>query len=455
MDKFTEKIGDSLRSLTAMQIIVLFFATIILIGALILTLPIASRTSNSQGFFTALFTSVSAISGTGFTLEDIRKAWSPFGQIVILVLIEIGGLGYMSMMFVFLLLSKRKISMKQRMVLAQTIGCEDTGGIVRIERWAFGNAILVQVLGALAVMFAFLPHYDFLTSLYMGITNSVSAFCNCGLDFMGFSGAGIGLSNHLTDPFVLIPLMLLTLYGSIGFMVLYQIFHERDFGRLNVYAKLVLITTALLFVFGAVAYAVFEWNNPRTIGSLNPLQKILFATFQSVNNHNTGFYIIDHSAMTEESKALSCFLMFVGGSAGSTSGGIKTVTFAVLVLYAWNRMRGKRSITIYNRRITDHQVLDAMTITGLMGAVALLSAVVIAANSNINIGTAIFTCISAITTCGLSMPVIAELSRFSQILLEILMFFGRVGILSISLSFMFSNPAEERIQRAESKLIIG
>ncbi len=455
MDKITEKIGDSLRGMTAMQIIVVFFATIILIGALCLMLPIASNAPGSQGFFTALFTSVSAISGTGFTLDDIWITWSPFGQIIILILIEIGGLGYMSMMLFFLLLSKRKISMKQRMVLAQTIGCEDTGGIVRVERWAFGNAILMQAVGALAVMFALLPRYDFFTSLYMGVTNSVSAFCNCGLDFMGFSGAGIGLSNHMTDLFVLLPLMLLTLYGSIGFMVLYQIFHERGFGRLNVYAKLVLITTALLFVFGAAAYAVFEWNNPRTIGSLTPMQKVLFAMFQSVNNHNTGFYIVDHNAMTEESKALSCFLMFVGGSAGSTSGGIKTVTFAVLVLYAWNRMRGKRTITVYNRSITDHQVLDAMTIAGLMLAVALLAAVIIAAHSNINIGTAAFTCISAISTCGLSIPVIAELSRFSQILLMVLMFFGRVGILSISLSFMFANPAEERIQRAESKLIIG
>lgn len=455
MDNITDKIEDVLHGMTAMQIIVVFFATIILIGALILMLPVSSNTPGSQGFFTAFFTSVSVISGTGFTLDDLWVTWSPFGQIVILILIEIGGLGYMSMMFVFLLLSKRKISMKQRMVLAQTIGCEDTGGIVRVERWAFGNAIIVQLVGALAVMFAFLPRYGFPKSLYLGFTNSISAFCNCGLDFMGFSGAGVGLTNHQTDPFVLIPLMLLTLYGSIGFMVLYQIFHERDFGRLNVYAKLVLITTALLFVFGTAAYAVFEWNNPRTIGNLNPIQKVLFAMFLSVNNHNTGFNFIDLNTMTEESKALSCLLMFVGGSAGSTSGGIKTVTFAILVLYAWNRMRGKRSITVYNRRITDRQVLDAMTITGLMLAVALICAVIIAAHSNINIGTATFTCLSAITTSGLAIPVIAELSRFSQILLMVLMFFGRVGILSISLSFMFSNPVEDRIQRAESKLIIG
>ena len=455
MERITEKIGDNLRGMTAIQIIVVFFATIILIGAALLTLPIASRAPGSEGFFTALFTTVSAISGTGFTLGDIWEMWSPFGQIVILILIEIGGLGYMSMMFVFLLLSKRKISMKQRMVLAQTIGCEDIGGIVRVERWAFGNAILVQAVGALLVMFAMLPRYGFRYALYMGIVNSVSAFCNCGLDFMGFSGANVGLSNHLTDPWTLIPLMLLTLYGSIGFMVLYQIFHEHGFSRLNVYAKLVLITTALLFVFGTVSYAVFEWDNPQTIANLNPMQKILFAMFQSVNNHNTGFYIIDHGLMTEESKALSCFLMFVGGSAGSTSGGIKTVTFAILVLYAWNRIRAKRTITIYNRSITDHQVLDAMTIAGLMGGLVLIVAVIVSANSNINIGASIFTCISAIATCGLSIPVIAELGRLSQILLVILMFFGRVGVLSISLSFIFSNPAEERIQRAESKLIIG
>lgn len=453
--KILDFIDDKKRSLTSTQIIVLFFLLVILIGALLLDLPIASRDHRSTGFYTALFTATSATCVAGLSLGDIWTQYGPFGQVVILVMIEIGGLGFMSTMVFFILLAHKRISMRQRMAMAQGLGIGDTGGVVRIERWIIKNSLIVQGVGAAVLTLAFRRYYDWPRAIQMGIAHSISAFCNCGLDFMGFSGPGVGFANHITDPLVMVPMFLLIVYGGLGFIVLEQIFRLKSFSKVNVYAKLVLITTGILLVVGMFGYLFLEWSNPATFGPLTIPQKIMAAFFQSANTRTAGFAGISQAGMHEVTKALTCVLMMLGGSAGSTSGGIKTATLAVLVLYTIARCRGKRTITVYNRRISNNQVLDAVTITGLMAGLALIGGVFISVNSKIGIGPAVFSSISAIATCGLSIAETAGLHPASQILIIIFMFFGRVGVLSISLSFMITDPAEERIQRAESKLIIG
>ena len=453
--KIKEFIDDKWRELTTTQIIVLFFLLVILIGTLLLNLPVSTRDGRSAGFFASLFTATSATCVAGFSLQDIWTQWSPFGQTVILFLIEIGGLGFLSTVIFFMLLSKQRISMRQRMAMAQGLGIDDTGGIVRIQRWVIGNSLAVQGIGAVLLTVGFLPHYGFKRALQLGISTAISAFCNCGLDFMGFSGAGIGYTNHITEPLIIIPMILLIVYGGLGFLVLEQIYRLKNFNKLNVYAKLVLITTAALILVGTTAYLITEWNNPYTFGPLNIPQKIMAALFQSVNTRTAGFAGIDQEHMMEISKTLTCALMMMGGAASSTSGGIKVVTLAVLALYTRARMHGKRTINVYNRSISNNQVLDAVTITGLMCGLAVAGGVFISVNSGIKIGPAIFSSISAIATCGLSIANTGSLNLLSQILLIFFMFFGRVGILSISLSFLFADPAEERIQRAETKLIIG
>ncbi len=447
--------NDKWRELNSTQIIVLFFLLVILLGAILLDLPISSRDGRSSGFFEALFTSVSATCVAGFSLKDLWTQWGPFGQVIILILIEIGGLGFMSTMVFFIFLGRMRISMRQRMAMAQALGLGDTGGIVRMEKWIIKNSLIVQGIGAALLTFGFLPHYGWKRAIQMGISHSISAFCNCGLDFMGFSEPGIGFANHITEPLVIIPMILLTVYGGLGFIVLEQIYRLKSFNKLTVYAKLVLITTGFLLVFGMLVYLIFEWDNPYTFGPMTIPQKIMAALFQSANTRTAGFAGISQTGMLEESKALTCLLMLVGGAASSTSGGIKTVTLAILMLYTLARCRGKRTVTVYNRCISNEQVLDAVTITGLMTGLAILGGIFISVNSDVTIGRSIFTSISAIATCGLSMTDTAGLHLASQILLILFMFFGRVGILSISLSFMISDPAEERIQRAETKLIIG
>ena len=447
-------IQEKWRSLTTTQIIVLFFIMVILIGAMLLNLPIASRDHHSAGFFESLFTATSATCVAGFSLSDVWTQWSAFGHIVILIMIEIGGLGFMSTVIFFILLANRRISMKQRMAMAQGLGIE-VGGVVRIQRWVLLNSLIIQAIGAVLLTLGFLPHYGFKRALFLGISHSVSAFCNCGLDFMGFSSPGIGFTNHITDPLIMLTLIFLIVYGGLGFIVIEQIYRLKSFQKINVYAKIVLITTGLLIVIGTFAYLFIEWNNPGTLGPLNVPQKIMAALFQSVNTRTAGFAGINQSYMNEIGKTLTCVLMLIGGAASSTSGGIKVVTLGVLMLYTWARLRGKRTITIYNRSISNNQVLDAVTITGLMAGLAVFGGVVISVNSHIPIGPAVFSSISAIATCGLSIAETAGLGLLSQILLIFFMFFGRVGVLSISLSFMMADPAEERIQRAETKLIIG
>ena len=448
-------IEDKQRSMTSTQIIVLFFLLVIFIGAMLLNLPIASRDHDSAGFYTALFTATSATCVAGFSLGDIWTQWSSFGQTVILIMIEIGGLGFMSTVIFFILLSHKRVSMRQRMAMAQGLGLGDTGGVVRTERWIIKNSLIIQGIGAVVLTLGFLPHYGWKRALQAGFSTAISAFCNCGLDFMGFTEPGIGYTNHMTDPLIIIPMILLIVYGGLGFIVLEQIYQLKSFQKLNVYAKLVLITTGILLLVGMIGYLALEWDNPETFGSLTFPQKLMAALFQSANTRTAGFAGISQSGMHEVSKTFTCVLMLLGGSASSTSGGIKTATLAVLVLYTLARCRGKRTITIYNRSISNNQVLDAVTITGLMAGLAVVGGVFISVNSGINIGPAVFSSISAIATCGLSIVETAELHLASQILIILFMFFGRVGVLSISLSFMISDPAEERIQRAESKLIIG
>lgn len=452
--RIREFIEEKWRTLTTTQIIVLFFLLVILVGALLLNLPIASRDGRSSGFFHALFTATSATCVAGFSLRDIWTQWSMFGQVVILIMIEIGGLGFMSTVIFFILLANRRISMRQRMAMAQGLGI-DVGGVVRVERWVIRNSLIVQGIGAVLLTLGFLPHYGLKHSLWLGLSHSISSFCNCGLDFMGFSGPGIGFTNHITDPLIIIPIMLLTVYGGLGFIVLEQIYRLKSFQKLNVYAKIVLISTAALIATGMIAYLLIEWNNPSTLGTLNIPQKVMAALFQSVNTRTAGFAGIDQAGMHEISKTLTCVLMLIGGAASSTSGGIKVVTLAILGLYTWARMRGKRNVIIYNRSISNNQILDAVTIAGLMAGMAVIGGVFISVDSRINVGPAVFSSISAIATCGLSIAETAALHLPSKILLMLFMFFGRVGVLSISLSFMISDPAEERIQRAETKLIIG
>lgn len=328
------RLSASSNRLSTTRIIALCFAGIILTGALLLTLPVASRSGESCGFLTALFTATSATCVTGLILVDTFVQWSGFGQIVILSLIQIGGLGFMSIASIFAFSLHKKLGLKQRMLLAQAMSLNDVEGVVRLQKHVLVGTFSLEGLGALILFFRFLPGYGPWNALKWGVFHSVSAFCNAGFDILGVLQPGSSLMLFQTDPVVCLTIMALIVVGGLGFFVWEDVLRAvrtRAWRRLSVYSRLVLTCTGLLILVGAGVICAMEWNNPATLGPMTVPQKLLAGSFQSVTTRTAGFAAIDQGAMGESTKAMSIVLMLIGGSSGSTAGGLKTVTVAVLL----------------------------------------------------------------------------------------------------------------------------
>lgn len=443
------------KALSATKTIAVTFAVIILAGTLLLTLPAASRSGVSCGFRPALFTATSATCVTGLVLYDTWTQWSGFGQTVILCLIEIGGLGFMSAATLVVFVLRKRIGLKQRMVMAQALSLNDMEGVVRIQKTVLIGSLAIEAIGALILTARFWPAYGFTTALKWGVFHSVSAFCNAGFDILGSIAPGQSMIPFQSDPIVLLTLCALIVVGGLGFLVWQEIWEKRCFRKLSVYPRLVLVATLALILTGWVVTCLLEWNNPDTLGPMRWWEKLLNGLFQSVTLRTAGFAAIDQGKLTGAGKGFSMVLMLIGGSSGSTAGGLKTVTFFVLVLFAWARARGRSSVCVYSRTVPQSQVLDAMTIAMLMIALAMFGGVFISATSPIGFTDALYEAVSALGTVGLSAGATGSLSIPAQILIIIYMYFGRVGVLTISLGFLMGDRAQERFQYAETSLLIG
>ena len=435
--------------------IALVFAGIILLGTLLLMLPISSRNGTGCGFRPALFTATSATCVTGLVLYDTWTQWSGFGQAVIISLIEIGGLGFMSAASMVVFLFRRKVGLKQRMVMAQALSLTDMEGVVRLQKLVLLGSLSVQSIGALILMLRFLPEYGFATALKWGIFHAISAFCNAGFDIFGCITPGASLMEFNSDPVVILTLGALVVVGGLGFLVWQEMITERRWKKFSVYTKLVLATTAALLLLGWAFFCLLEWNNPGTLGSMDTGVKLLNGLFQSITVRTAGFAAIDQAALTDASKGVSMVLMLIGGSSGSTAGGVKTVTIVVLVLFLATRARGKSTVCAFKRTIPDSQVLDAMTICSIVVGLAVFGAIFITATSPISFVDAAFESVSALATVGLTAGVTTSLSIPAQFLIILYMYFGRVGVLTISLGFLMGDRAEERFRYAQTNLLIG
>ncbi len=437
------------------QIIALTFAAIILIGAVLLTLPIASRNGVSCGFRPALFTATSATCVTGLVLYDTWTQWSGFGQAVILCMIEIGGLGFMSAASLVVFVLRRKIGLKQRMLMAQAFSVNEMEGVVRLQKWVLFGSLIIQFTGAAILFFRFLPQYGLRQSAVWGVFHAISAFCNAGFDILGSISEGGSLIPLNQDPVICITIMALVVIGGLGFFVWEEVATVRHFKKFSVYTKLVLITSGVLIAGGALIIGFLEWNNPDTLGSMNTPTKILNAVFQSVTTRTAGFAAINQAALTEGGKAVSIFLMLIGGSSGSTAGGVKTVTFLVLVLFLMARARGRNTVTVFRRTIPQEKVTDAVTIISIVVGLAFAGAVFITATSPVGFTDALYETVSALATVGLTAGVTPVLSIPAQLMIIVFMYFGRVGVLTISLGFLMGDRAEDRFRYAHTNLLIG
>ena len=437
------------------RLIVLVFLFIILLGAGLLCLPAASRSGEPTPFLTSLFTATSATCVTGLIRVDTGTHWAMFGQVVILLLIQIGGLGFMTIACLFFFALRRKIGLRERMVLAQALGSDSYSGIVSLVRNILRGTAAVEGAGALILFFRFLPEFGFRKALWYGVFHSISAFCNAGFDVLADTDVGGSLCRYATDPVVNFTIMALIIIGGLGFAVWGGIRHNRRFSRMSVYTRLVILITTVLIFGGAGIFAALEWNNPGTLGGLTPSQKLMAALFQSVTLRTAGFATFDQNALSDVSKAVADFLMLVGGSSGSTAGGVKTVTVGVLVLAAVGTVRGRTHITAFKRTIPQSTVANAGSIALLMLTLGAVGAGTIAVIDGVSFENAIYETISALCTVGLTTGITSGLSFASCLILIIFMFFGRVGIMTISVGFMMANPAEDRITYAQTRVMIG
>ena len=443
------------KNLSATKIIAVAFAAIILLGAVLLNLPAASRSGVSCGFRPALFTATSATCVTGLSLFDTWTQWSGFGQIVLLCLIQIGGLGFMSAATLFVSRLRRRAGLKQRLVMAQALSINDMDGVMSLQMMVLKGSFIIEGIGALILFLRFLPEYGFRKALSWGIFHAISAFCNAGFDIFGCITPGASLLEFQSDPVVLLTLGTLVVIGGLGFLVWQDIAEHRNFKKFSVYTRLVLMSTLILLLAGWFLFCALEWNNPGTLGNMSVGEKLLNGLFQSITLRTAGFASIDQALLTEGGKAVSLVFMLIGGSSGSTAGGLKTVTFIVLMLFMAARARGRETVCVYKRTIPQGQVLDAMTIAFIMIVLAMFGGIFVSATSQINFIDALYESVSALATVGLTAGVTASLSIPAQILIMIYMYFGRVGVLTISMGFLAGNRAEERFRYAETKLLIG
>ena len=437
------------RKMTSFQIIICGFLVVILVGSLLLMLPASTAHGQWASFETALFTSVSAMCVTGLVVRDTASFWSAFGQLIIMLLIQIGGLGIISVTAFLVTVSGRKISLLQRSLLMESISADQVGGIVKLTSFIFRLAFTVELIGAILMMPSFCINFG-LPGIWMAVFHSVSAFCNAGFDVMGKHTGTFSSLTYFSDSFgVVLPVCALIIIGGIGFLTWGDVaFHGRHFRRYRMQSKVILATTACLILFPTLFFFMNDF-------AAYPMkQRICLSLFQAVTPRTAGFNTVDMAAVTGVGRVMMIILMLIGGSPGSTAGGIKTTTAAVLCANVISTVRRRRSTQLFGRRIDDETVRQSATLLMVYPLFVLSAAQVISYIEDIPIGLCIFETASAIGTVGLSLGITPSLGTVSHLLLILLMFFGRVGALTI----MFAATSREGLEVSQcpfAKIHVG
>ena len=435
------------------QVIAVGFLITILGGSLLLSLPAASADGRSISYINALFTATSATCVTGLIVVDTYTHWSIFGQIVIISLIQIGGLGFMTVITMFSLFIKRRISIHERKLLMQSAGAMQISGVIRLIKRILLGTLIFEGLGIILLSIRFCPEMGFWEGLYNGIFHSVSAFCNAGFDIMGKYGAFSSLTKYRGDYLVNLTIASLIAIGGLGFIVWNDIvvkgFKVKEY---ELHTKIVLTVTGFLIFAGMILFCIFEKNY--TLANLTAGEKFIASLFQSITPRTAGFNTVDMGALSDSGNMLITILMFIGGSPGSTAGGIKTTTFAVLMLGALSASRHTKHIAIYKRRLDESIVKQASAIFVIYTMAVIVASLTISAIELQSMKNVVFEVVSAIGTVGLTTGITSTLCSVSKVILIIFMYGGRVGGLTLMLSL-----AEKRtvtpIERPMEKILIG
>ena len=438
--------------LSPARLIALGFFVVILVGALLLTLPFASK-DGSSNFLDALFTSTSATCVTGLVVRDTFTGWTTFGQIVILLLIQLGGLGFMTVITLISFAIGKRVGLYDRKVLMQSAGNFSLSGIGDLIRRIVPFAFVFEFAGAVLLAIRFVPDFGWGKGIYFSVFHSISAFCNAGFDLMGGRAPFSSLTAYVDDPLVILTICALIIVGGLGFLVWHDLARNKfHWKRYQLHTKIVLTTTAVLILGGWLLFFVFERN--ASMAGMSGSERLLAALFQSVTPRTAGFNTVDMAALSESGNLLTDIFMLIGGSPGSTAGGIKTTTVAVLVLSAISSACGRTRVNAFRYNIDRDTIRQACSILTIYLTMALVAILAICAVEPVTLKQAVFEVCSAIGTVGLSMGITPTLGIASRVIIILLMYAGRIGGLTFVLLFS-ERRTEPPVDRPNGKILLG
>lgn len=443
---------NKLMSFSPVQILAIGFAVVILTGTFLLKLPIAAQDGISTPFIDCLFTSTSAVCVTGLVTLDTGTHWTYFGKTMIIILIQIGGLGFMTFATLISLVIGKRITLKERLVMQEAMNSFSIQGIVKMAKLVLIFTFSVEAIGALIMSITFIPEFGLLKGTYYSIFHSISAFCNAGFDLIGNFRS---LTPYADNPIIILTIAFLIIFGGLGFSVWYELYNYRKTKKLSLHSKVVLTVTAILVIGGSIFMFLFEFNNPGTIKNMSVNGKVLSSFFAAVTPRTAGYNSISTSDMTGAGRFLTVILMFIGGSPGSTAGGIKTATIGLLIMTVVSVIKGRDDTEIFERRVGKDLIYRAMAITMISFALVLIVTMILSITEvGASLEYIIYEATSAFGTVGLTLGFTTKLTYIGKILISFTMYCGRVGPMTIALA-LAKNSSKNSIRYPEDRILVG
>jgi len=438
--------------LTTAEILVIGFAAVILIGALLLLLPIASKSGDSVGFINALFTAASAVAVTGLVVVDTLTHWTTFGHVVILVLIQIGGLGIITMGTLFALVLGRRISFRRRVIMQEAMNNITISGVVRLAKFVLIMTFAIEGIGAIILSTRFIPIYGWGQGIWLSVFHSVSAFCNAGFDLIGNFQS---LTPFVEDPVVTLTVATLVIVGGLGFVVILELMAKKSIKKLSLHSKIVLMMTGSLLLLGYVLVMALEFNNPGTMGDLSIGGKFLSGFFHSVTPRTAGFNTLPMTELMTATLVLTMIFMFIGAGTAGTAGGVKVTTVGVMIAAIASTLKGKRETESFKRRLPRELVNRSLAIIGLAMTWVIVVTFILSITEDAEFIEILFEVFSAFGTVGLSLGITTQLSAVGKLVITITMFTGRIGPLTLFMAMAEHRQSAAVIAYPDEEIMIG
>lgn len=442
---------DSLK-LKPSRVLSLGIIGIIFIGSILLNLPMASKNGESIGFINAFFTATSSVSLTGLIVVNTAFHWTVFGKVVIIVLIQMGGLGFMTLTTMIAMILGKKIGLRDRLIIQEQLNQFQLSGVVKLTKYVVKATLLIESVGALFLSFRFIPKYGLLKGILYSIFHSISAYCNAGFDIIGNS-----MVHYVGDPILILGTGLLIIVGGLGYTVYLDLINKKfKYNKLSLHSKLVLKINALLLLIGFLFILVFEYNNKATLGGLNFYEKIMASIYQSIVPRTAGFNSVDIGGLRVGTAFMMIILMFIGGSPSSTAGGIKTTTFGVLLVTVISTIRGKDDVEIMEKRLSNKIIKRAVSVVAVSGILVTSVVMILSITENHEFIDLVFETISGFATVGVTRGITPDLTDIGKIIIALTMFTGKVGPLTLVLAVARRNKENDsKLRYPEDRVMIG